>query len=171
MTLYALTVICLLPVGGFLSIAGGFLFEEPISIFYILIGSTLGACTLFTLARGPLRTLYLNNAREQLKKIDKKFKKNSIQFLLFLRLIPFSPFWLVNLACAFFGVKFWRFAWTTFVGNIIPTLIFVQIGAQFETLIKAGQEISVHSIFNWRIILLLLTLALVPLLSIFFKKR
>ncbi len=169
--LYAVSVILFLPVGIFLSIAGGFFFHHPVSELCILVGSTVGACILFLLVRGPLHALYLNRAGTTLKKIEQEFEKSSINYLLFLRLLPFSPFWLVNLACAFFGVPFWTFAWTTFVGNIIPVVIFVEIGTELGTLLKSGQDITIGSLLSWQVILLLLALAFFSLLPIFFKKR
>jgi uncharacterized membrane protein YdjX (TVP38/TMEM64 family) len=169
--LYALTVIFLLPVGVFLSIAGGFFFAHPLSEIYILIASTLGACIVFLLAKGPCRDLFLKKAGHRLKKLEKNFKKNDASFLLFLRVIPLSPFWLVNMGCAFLGVRLWTLAWTTIVGNIPSTVINSEIGTKLGTIFRSGQEYTITNIFNWRMLFLMLALALLIVLPVLFKKK
>jgi len=168
--LYALTVILLLPVGIFLSVVGGFLFPWKVSVLYILVGATLGSCILFLITKTAMHTLFKRLAGSRLKKVEVEFQKDAINYLLFLRIIPLSPFWLVNLASAFFGVRFWTFTWTTFVGNVPPTLAFVEIGRQLETLLNSGRDISVKSLLNWKISCALLAVAILSILPIFIKK-
>lgn len=171
MALYTLTIIFLLPVGVFLSLAGGFFFAHPLSEICILIATTTGACIVYLLAKGPCRDLFLKKAGKRLKKLEKNFKKNDATYLLFLRVIPVSPFWLVNLGCAFLGVRLWTFAWATFVGNIPTTIIFTEIGTKLGNIFRTGQEYTITNVFNWPMIFLMLALALLIVLPVLFRKK
>lgn len=171
MLLYMLAVICLLPIGQYLSLAGGFFFTHPFSEIYILIGATLGACAVYLLAKGPLHDLFLKKAGPRLTNLKTNFQKNNVRYLLSLRIMPFSPFWLVNLGCAFLGVRFWTFAWTTFVGIIPSTIILSEIGTKLGKIFRSGGEYTITSILNWPMILMLLALALLVALPVFFKKK
>lgn len=168
--IYIVTVILLLPVGIFLSVVGGFLFSWPLNILYVLFGATAGSCILFLITKTAMHTLFEKIAGPQLRMIEKEFQKDAINYLLFLRLMPLSPFWLVNLASAFFGVRFWTFTWTTLVGNAPPTIAFIEIGRELETLFNSGKAISLQSILSWKISLALLALAILSILPIFIKK-
>ena len=51
-----------------------------------------------------------------------------------MRLIPIVPFSLFSIAAGAAKVPIWRFAWTTFVGYLPITIIFVYLGSQLEEL-------------------------------------
>jgi len=171
MLLYMLAVICLLPIGQYLSLAGGFFFAHPLSEIYILTGATSGACIVYLLAKGPFQDLFLKKAGPRLKKLQMNFQKNNVRYLLSLRIMPFSPFWLVNLGCAFLGVRFWTFAWTTFVGIIPSTIILSEIGTKLGKIFRSEGEYTITTVLNWQMILMLLALALLVALPVFFKKK
>lgn len=169
-SIYTLSIVLLLPVGVFLSLAGGFFFFHPLAEIYILIGTTAGACIVYLAAKGALRPLFQRKAGRHLKKMEREFKAHDVNYLLFLRLLPFSPFWLVNLSCAFFGVRFWTFTWTTFAGNIPSTIIFVDMGTELGKILRSGEEISAATFFSLHRTLLLIALALFILIPILIKK-
>ncbi len=54
-----------------------------------------------------------------MERLKAGMKENAVSYLLFLRIVPIFPFWLVNLACRIVGVRLSLFAATTFVG-IMP---------------------------------------------------
>ena len=53
------------------------------------------------------------------EKINAGFTENALNYLLFLRLVPLFPFFLVNLAPAFTNIRLARSSLATFIG-IIP---------------------------------------------------
>ncbi|PIS02309.1 MAG: hypothetical protein COT85_05960 [Chlamydiae bacterium CG10_big_fil_rev_8_21_14_0_10_42_34] len=167
---YTLTVTLFLPVGVFIAILGGFLYPDLLGIFYTLIANTLGSCFSYFLMKTPMQGLFEKQAGPRLKKMGKQFKENAVSYLLFLRFIPISPLWLINLASVFFGVRFWPFAWTSLVGSIPFAIIFIQIGSQVNTTLNSGGEITLSSMLSWQTILALVGLALLSLAPIFFKR-
>ena len=67
----------------------------------VVIAATIGATLVFSAAR----YLFVDAARRRMgarsAKINAGFNENALNYLLFLRLVPLFPFFLVNLASAF----------------------------------------------------------------------
>src|SRR5271156_3592843 len=144
--LYIIVAALSLPVGVFLSLLGGFLFPQPFSTLYIVIGATLGASCIFFAAKTALRDLLKEKASKFLPKIEAGFRENGVSYLLFLRLVPLFPFWLVNLAPAFLGVNLRTFIWTTFVGIIPGAFVFAQAGEGLGAILDSNQGFSISGI-------------------------
>ena len=128
-TLYTVVVALSLPAATLLTLIGGFLFPLPLSTLYVLMGATLGASALFLAAKTALQEILKKKAAPFLKKMESGFNKNSASYLLFLRFIPLFPFWLINLAPAFFNVRFRTYLWTTLVGIIPGSYVYTQAGS------------------------------------------
>jgi len=87
------------------------------------------------------------------------FQRNSLTYLLILRLVPLFPFGAVNLAAAIFQVKLKTFLIATAFG-IIPAVFVVSFfGAGMEELLQTNEALSFTSIFTPKIIAALLGLA------------
>jgi hypothetical protein len=80
---------------------GGFLFGRWIGTVLVVTAATIGATLLFLAAR----YLFADAARRRMgalgEKLNAGFTENALNYLLFLRLVPLFPFFLVNLAPAF----------------------------------------------------------------------
>jgi len=128
--LYAATVALSLPGGALLSLATGFLFGRWLGTALILVAATAGAAAVFALAR----YLFADAARRQLEKnpaaarLLAGFGRDAAGYLLFLRLVPAFPFWLVNLAPAFAPVRFSTYLWTTAAGILPGSFVFASLG-------------------------------------------
>lgn len=120
-----------LPGAFILTVLCGCLFPLPLSTLYVLIADTLGSCTLFLSARAAFGDELYLKAGPILIKMEKGFQQNAISYMLLLRLIPIFPFWIINVAPAFFGVRFKTFLWTTVVGLIPENLILTFSAATF----------------------------------------
>ncbi len=165
MTLTALSF----PGAVFLSLGGGFLFPQPFSTIYVVMGATLGASIIFLAAKSALGEALKNRAGPFLQKMQKGFQDDAASYMLFLRLVPIFPFWLVNLAPAFFGVNLFTFIWTTFVGIIPGAFVFTQAGVGFGAIIDQGAELTIDTIFNNQIKIALVALGLFAILPILIK--
>lgn len=157
------------PIGAILSIAGGFLFPQPFSTLYVIIGATAGATLLFAAARTLFHETLEKRAAPYLERMRAGFQENEASYMLFLRLVPGFPFWLVNLAPAFLGIHLRTFVWTTALGIIPGAFIFTQAGAGLSTL-SAADDISIDTIFNRDVKIALIALALFALLPAIIRK-
>jgi uncharacterized membrane protein YdjX (TVP38/TMEM64 family) len=63
-----------------------------------------------------------------------------MSYLLFLRLVPAFPFWLVNLAPALLGVPLRTYVIATFLGIIPGTFAFALTGAGLDSVLLAQQQ-------------------------------
>ncbi|NGX55179.1 MAG: Mercuric reductase [Chlamydiae bacterium] len=168
--IYAFTAALCLPIGIILSLLGGFLFPIPWSTLYVVTGATIGSSIIFLAARSAIGDFLEKRAGPFLKKMEKGFKKNAWSYLLFLRFIPVFPFWLVNIAPAFFGVSFLTYLWTTFVGIIPGAYVFTQTGAGLGAIFASDQKFSINSILNIQLKIALVVLGIFALFPIVVKK-
>ena len=165
--LYALTAALSIPGGAALSILGGFLFSQPFATLYVVCGATLGATLLFLAAKTSIGDFFRERAGPRIKKIEQNIGHNIVYYLLFLRLIPLFPFWLVNLASAFAGIPVRTFIWTTAVGILPGAFAFTQAGVGLGSILDRGEQLSLGNLLTveTRIALFALgTLALLPVL-------
>lgn len=168
--LYIAVAALSLPVAIFVSILGGFLFAQPFCTIYIVIGGTIGACIVFLAARTAVGDLLRKKAGPHMERMKKEFLENGVSYLLFLRFVPLFPFWLVNLAPAFFGVRLWTFCWTTLIGIIPGGFVSSQAGRGLRAILDSGESFSIHSIFNTQVKIALFALAIFALLPVIIKK-
>jgi uncharacterized membrane protein YdjX (TVP38/TMEM64 family) len=137
--LYAATVALSLPGGAVLTIAGGFLFGWFVGGVASLVGATVGACAVFLIARSSLGDLLAARAGPFLSRFRQGFQEDAFSYLLFLRLVPIFPFWLVNLAPGLLGVSFATYVVTTILGIIPGTFAYSLAGNGLDSLIEAQQ--------------------------------
>jgi len=136
---YAITVALSIPGGVVLTVGGGFLFGWFLGGVLAVVGATIGATAVFLVARSALRDLLITKAGPKLQRFAEGFREDAMSYLLFLRLIPVFPFWLVNLAPGLLGVSFWTYVLTTFVGIIPGTFAFALAGNGLDSVFDAQQ--------------------------------
>jgi uncharacterized membrane protein YdjX (TVP38/TMEM64 family) len=155
-----------IPVGLILSLFAGLLFPQPFSTLIMACGGTLGAGCLFLAARSAVGNLLRQRAGPFLINMERGFHENAASYMLFLRLVPIFPFWLVNLAPAFFRIPFFTFIWTTFIGIIPIAFIITQAGAGLGQIVNSSSDLNLHSIFNTDVKIALLGLGIFSIVPI-----
>lgn len=168
--LYIVVIALSLPGGAVLTLLGGFFFGLPWSTLYVLLGATIGATLIFLAARTAFGDLLKKKAGPFLSKMEKGFQKNVASYLLFLRFVPLFPFWLVNLAPAFFNVRTSTYIWTTLIGILPGTYVLTQAGSGLGAIFDEGHSFSIENIFNLQVKIALFALALFALIPILVKK-
>lgn len=138
--IYVLAVALSLPGALVLTIAGGFLFGGWLGGAVTLVAATIGATILFLAARTSLGETLAAKAGPMVGRLREGFREDAASYLLFLRLVPVFPFWLVNLAPALFGVPLRTFLWTTLVGIAPGTFAFSLAGAGLDSVANAQQK-------------------------------
>lgn len=117
-----------LPGGLVMSLTVGFLFGRWVGTALVVAAATIGATLVFVAAR----YVFADAARKRLgalgERINAGFTENAFSYLLFLRLVPLFPFFLVNLAPAFTSIPLPTYVLATFVGIIPGTFVFVNLG-------------------------------------------
>lgn len=135
--LYTAAVALSLPFATLMTLLGGFLFGRWLGTAAVVIGATAGAAVLFLVARSALGTSLRDRAGPLYQKVAANMQDNAIGYMLFMRLVPLFPFFLVNIVPALFNVRLAPYVITTFFGIIPGTFVYVNFGrelASIETL-------------------------------------
>lgn len=104
-----------------------------------------------------------------IKGMEQGFKDNAFSYLLVLRLVPLFPFWLVNIVPALLGVSKRTFVFATFMGIIPGSFVYVLVGNGLGHIFDANQTPDLSIIFDAKVLLPLLGLALLSLLPVVYK--
>ena len=156
-----------LPGGLILSLTTGFVFGRVVGTTLAVVAATIGATIVFLAAR----YVFADVARKRMgalgEKINAGFTAGAFNYMLFLRLVPLFPFFLVNLAPAFTSIPLRTYVVATFIGIIPGTFVFVNLG---ETLGRIDSLQGLVSIETLGAFALLGLFALVPILLKKLKK-
>lgn len=137
---YVAAVALSIPGALFLTIAGGLLFGVIVGGVVVVVAATAGATIIFLVARGAFSEYVVRRAGPRLTKIVNGFCADAFSYLLFLRLVPVFPFFLVNLAPALVGVRVSTFVAATAIGIVPATFVFASLGAGLDSVIQAQES-------------------------------
>lgn len=158
--LYIGAVAVSFPGASFFTIAGGFLFGWTAGMALAMVAATTGASLFFLIARTSLGAVLSRRAGPRLQRLRDGFRENGFSYLLFLRLAPLFPFFLVNLAAAFFGIRLLPYVAATAIGILPGTFILAYFGEGLRTALhRSGSPFSPELLLG---LALLAGLALVP---------
>ncbi|MFZ0984461.1 MAG: TVP38/TMEM64 family protein [Pseudolabrys sp.] len=137
---YITVVAVSLPGAALLTITGGFLFGIAVGASAAVISATVGATLIFLVARTALGEPLLRRAGPRATQLARGFREDAFSYLLFLRLVPAFPFFLVNLVPAFAGVRLGPFVAATAIGISPGAIVFALAGAGLDSIIAAQKN-------------------------------
>ncbi|MCP4134628.1 MAG: TVP38/TMEM64 family protein [bacterium] len=152
-----------IPGAAVLSLACGFLFGMW-GVLYVNAGATTGAILAFLAARYLLGDSIQEKYSEKLAKFNGDLKKNGPNYFLTLRFIPIFPFFLINLLGGLTNIPLRTFAWTTAVGIIPGSFVYVYAGTQLGTINSMGD------IMTWQMILVFVFFGILAIVPVVWKK-
>jgi uncharacterized membrane protein YdjX (TVP38/TMEM64 family) len=185
--LYAVAVAVSFPGASILTILAGLLFGWFIGGLAAIVAATVGATIVFQIAKSSFGDVLAKKAGPFLSRISAGFAEDAFSYMLFLRLVPAFPFWLVNIAPALANVKLRTYVTTTFLGIIPATFAFASVGAGLDSIITTQQaarsqclttktlaecpfELSLSSLVTTELLLAFAALGLVALIPVALKK-
>jgi len=166
-SLYIASTAFSIPGGAILSLTMGLLFGRWLGTLVTVIASTVGALLAFLAAR----FVFADFARAKLSqfpraaKIVEGFEGDAFRYLLFLRLVPLVPFWLVNLAPAATNISARTYFLATVIGVIPASFVYVNLG---QTL---GEISDIKDIWSPEVILSFTLLGLLIALPALLRKN
>jgi uncharacterized membrane protein YdjX (TVP38/TMEM64 family) len=152
-----ITALCL-PGAGVLMLVGGGCMSFGLCVVVSTAASALGALLTLLAARFLFRESVELRFAAKLDEINRGIEKNEVVYLLSLRLAPIIPFVVFNLLAGLTRVKPWTFLWTSFLGMLPGTVLYVNAGHELSKVSRLGELISTEVIVS------LTALALVPFL-------
>ena len=170
--LYIVCVAFSVPVASYLTLIGGAIFNW-LALPVVVISATIGATIIFILSKSVLANYFSKKIIKKYKGLEKGFSKNHFYYLLFLRLIPFAPFFIVNILAGIVNMRIISYVFATFIGIIPGTTIYIFTGITFSELFQNSQipEFNITSSKYFLIILLLSILSLSPIIFDKFLKK
>lgn len=116
-----------------IALTSGALYGHTLGTVYIVIGSVLGACTAFFIAR----TAGIDVTRRWLgSHYDKSLigSQNTLMTIIFIsRLLPFISFDMISYAAGVTSLSFWRFAVATIAGIIPAGFLLAHFGSELAS--------------------------------------
>ncbi len=134
---YVAVVALSLPGALIMTLSGGLLFGWQIGAPASVIAATIGATIIFIVAKTSLGSTLAAKAGPWLDKLRDGFKENALSYLLFLRLVPAFPFFVVNVVPALLSVPLRTYILGTLVGIIPGTTAFSVAGSGLGSVIEA----------------------------------
>jgi uncharacterized membrane protein YdjX (TVP38/TMEM64 family) len=157
-----------LPGAAILSLAAGAIFGVLQGTLFVVSGATVGAVLAFLVSRTLLRDWVVKKFGGRMERIDRGLRENGFSYLLFLRLVPAFPFFLVNLACGVTGLPLRTYALGTLFGIMPGSLVFVNAGASLAAIESVRQIASPRVLGSFALLGLF---ALLPTIINAVKKR
>lgn len=166
--LYIVQTALSLPGAAILSLAGGAIFGVLPGTFYVNLGATTGATLAFLVTRYLFRDAVLKKFGPNLEKMNSELEQRGFSYLLFLRLVPVFPFFLINLGAGLTRMPLRTFFLGTMVGIIPGSFVFCNAGASLASITSMSEVASPRVLGSFALLGLF---ALVPVLYQKLKKK
>jgi len=161
---YTVATALSVPGAVILSLAVGLLFGRWIGTLIILFSATSGATVVFLAARYLFAEAAQRKMGKRALKIVDGFHRNAFHYLLFLRLVPVFPFWLVNLVPAFTPMTLRTYFSATAIGIVPGSFVFANLGQSLGRIDSLKQLLSPETLGAFSL------LGLFALLPVIIKK-
>jgi uncharacterized membrane protein YdjX (TVP38/TMEM64 family) len=168
MALYVIQTALSLPGAAILSLAAGAIFGSLLGTIYAVTSASIGATLAFLVTRYLLRDLVLARFGNRLETLNRELEQRGFNYLLFLRLVPLFPFFLINLAAGLTRLPLRTFMLGTLLGIIPGGFVFVNAGASLASITSLSGIASPRVLGSFGLLGLF---ALLPVLYTKFKGR
>lgn len=162
---YVLITAASVPVAMMLTILGGCLFGWLVGALAAASGATVGAALLFLAARSACGDTLRCRVAGFADRLACGFENNAFGYLLVLRLAPFIPFCVVNVAPALFKVRPETFVAATAIGILPGAFAYASLGHGVDSVVeaarRAGRDATLSDLVTPEIALALAGLTLV----------
>jgi uncharacterized membrane protein YdjX (TVP38/TMEM64 family) len=161
LAVYIVQTALALPGAAILTLAAGAVFGAVMGTVYANIGATAGATLAFLVARYLFRDTIQGTFGPRLDGINRELEQSGLNYLLFLRLVPVFPFFLINLAAGLTRMPLGKFFIGTMIGIIPGGFVYCNAGASLASISTTGEILSVRVVGSFALLGLF---ALVPVM-------
>lgn len=163
--IYALAVAFSFPAASVLTVFSGFLFGWFVGGVLVAFAATTGATALFLAARSAFGDFLRDRVGGRVKRLADGFEKDAFSYLLVLRLAPIFPFFVINIAPAFFNVSLRAYVAATFLGIMPGTFAYTYLGQGLDSVLvsarEAGTQVALSDLVTPQITIAFLALAVI----------
>ncbi|MDR2012282.1 MAG: TVP38/TMEM64 family protein [Rhodanobacter sp.] len=168
--IYVAAIALSIPGSAILTMSAGFLFGVYLGTAIAVVSATVGATFLFLIARTSFGEFLRGRTLGALQNLKDGFHKGAFNYLLFLRIVPLFPIWLINLAAAFLDVPLRSFVAGTLLGMIPAAVVYAGIGNGLGLILDQGRKPDLDIVLTPNILLPILALAALALVPIGYRR-
>lgn len=128
LVIYTVATAVSFPMGIVMTFAVGFLFGRWVGTAIVVLAASVGATLAFLSARYLFAEAVRRRMGPRLQRLARGFEQDAFNYILFVRLVPVFPFWLMNLVPAFTPVSARTFFVATVIGILPGTFVFANVG-------------------------------------------
>jgi uncharacterized membrane protein YdjX (TVP38/TMEM64 family) len=162
--LYVVVTGLSLPGAAFMSLLYGKFFGLVEGMILVSFASTAGATTAFLLSRYFLRDTIQAKFGKRLIRFNAALKREGAFYLFTLRLIPYVPFFAINVVMGLTPIRVWTFWWVSQIGMLAGTFVYIYAGDSLPSL-QAIVEGGAAGVLTWKLFLSFLILGFFPLIA------
>ena len=156
---YIVVTALALPISLLKTLLAGALFGLLPGVILTSFASTIGSTLCFLISRYLFKDIFQEKYKKYLVKVNLGIKKEGLLYLLFLRLSPIFPFFLINLTFGLTQMKWTNFFWISQLGMLPATVLFVNAGNQLS------QINNLEDILTMKVIVSLSAIGLLPIVT------
>lgn len=123
-----------LPAATALTLACGWIFGFWPALILVSFASTAGASLAFLASRLLFQSYITSSHSQKLQAVRQAIDQDGVHYLLMLRLVPLMPFFLVNLLMGLTRMRLRTFWWSSQLGMLPATAVYVAAGAATPSL-------------------------------------
>lgn len=158
---YVVVTALSLPGAALLTLVAGALFGFWWGLLLVSFASSLGATGAFLVSRTLLRDWVQSKFQRQLRTINAGVEREGAFYLFSLRLIPYIPFFVINLVFGLTTMRPLTFYVVSQVGMLLGTAVYVNAGAQLGDI----DSLQVSSVLSPELMIAFCLLAAFPWLA------
>lgn len=157
------------PAATIMTLVGGFLFGQAVATICVVLSASFGACVVFLSAKFASRNSIKKRYGSWVEKMKDGFEKNAFLYMLTLRLMPIFPFVIINIVSGILQIRLKTFFFSTLIGIIPGTYIYVSVGVAMRTLLNED-NFTPESLLSPEIFIALFGLGMLAFLPIIYRK-
>lgn len=131
-----------LPGAALMTLAAGAIFGALPGTIFSVVGATFGAVLAFLVTRYLLHDTVQRRFGARLEGVNRELERRGLLYLLFLRLVPVFPFFLINLAAGLTTISLRTFFTGTLIGIIPGGFVFCNAGASLAGITSLAEVAS-----------------------------
>jgi len=148
-----------LPISLLKTLLAGALFGLLPGVILTSFASTIGSTLCFLISRYLFKDLVQGRFKKYLGKVNQGIKEEGLLYLLFLRLSPIFPFFVINLTFGLTQMKWTNFYWISQLGMLPATVLFVNAGNHLSKIE------NLEDILTMKVIISLSAIGLLPIIT------
>jgi uncharacterized membrane protein YdjX (TVP38/TMEM64 family) len=167
---YTAVVALSLPAALVMTLTGGLLFGPWIGGLAATVSCTAGATIIFLICRIAAGDVIRQRAGPTAARIEAGVRENAFSYIVFLRILPVAPFWLINLALGLIDIPLLTFVAASFIGILPVSLIFASIGSGLNETFAHHRHIGPDVILQPKFLLPLIALSALSLGPVLYRR-